>query len=80
MICAAGWKRIAVVMRSSTPHCPGSLSIFIEVALTRGMSERIQPLIDPQAPIIDPDSADSAMFYSITNCQQGLRGVPFGTR
>ena len=58
---------------------PGEPLIFIEVALTRGVSDRIQPLIDPQAPIIEPESADSAIFYSITNCQKGLRGVPFGS-
>jgi malonyl-CoA decarboxylase len=58
---------------------PGEPLIFIEVALTRGISERIQPLIDPAAPIFDPELADSAIFYSITNCLQGLRGVPFGS-
>lgn len=58
---------------------PGEPLIFIEVALTRGISERIQPLIDPRAPVGDAESADSAIFYSITNCQQGLRGVPFGS-
>jgi malonyl-CoA decarboxylase len=57
---------------------PGEPLIFIEVALTRGISDRIHPLIDPEAPIIEPESADSAVFYSITNCQRGLRGVPFG--
>jgi malonyl-CoA decarboxylase len=58
---------------------PGEPLIFIEVALTRGMSERIQPLIEPEAPVGDPEAADHAIFYSITNCQQGLRGVPFGS-
>jgi malonyl-CoA decarboxylase len=58
---------------------PGEPLIFIEVALTRGMSERIQPLIDPLAPVGDPETADHAIFYSITNCQKGLRGVPFGS-
>ncbi len=53
--------------------------IFIEVALTRGMSDRVQPLLDPESPVNDPDAADSAVFYSITNCQEGLRGVPFGS-
>jgi malonyl-CoA decarboxylase len=52
--------------------------IFIEVALTRGMSDRVQPLLDPDLAVSDPQSADSAIFYSITNCQEGLRGVPFG--
>jgi malonyl-CoA decarboxylase len=53
--------------------------IFIEVALTRGMSDRVQPLLDPDAAVDDPQAADSAIFYSITNCQEGLRGVPFGS-
>jgi malonyl-CoA decarboxylase len=58
---------------------PNEPLVFIEVALTRGMSERIQPLIDPDAPVGDAVSADSAIFYSITNCQPGLRGVPLGS-
>jgi malonyl-CoA decarboxylase len=53
--------------------------IFIEVALTRGMSDRVQPLLDPESAVNDPQAADSAIFYSITNCQEGLRGVPFGS-
>src|SRR5579864_7186982 len=52
--------------------------IFLEVALTRGMSARVQPLLDPVSPVVDPKSANCAVFYSITNCQDGLRGVPFG--
>ena len=52
--------------------------IFIEVALTRGISAKVQPLLDPEAPVFDPASADCAVFYSVTNCQEGLRGVPFG--
>jgi malonyl-CoA decarboxylase len=52
--------------------------IFIEVALTRGMSAKVQPLLNPDSAVLDPSLADCAMFYSITNCQQGLRGVSFG--
>src|SRR5262249_33494556 len=52
--------------------------IFIEVALTRGISDSVQPLLDVGSPVLDPAHADSAIFYSITNCQQGLRGVSFG--
>jgi malonyl-CoA decarboxylase len=53
--------------------------IFIEVALTRGISDKVQPLLDPASPVLDPETADSAVFYSITNCQEGLRGVPLGS-
>jgi malonyl-CoA decarboxylase len=52
--------------------------IFIEVALTRGMSAQVQPLLDVASPVADPALADCAMFYSITNCQDGLRGTSFG--
>jgi malonyl-CoA decarboxylase len=58
---------------------PNEPLIFIEVALTRGMSDSVQPLIDPDAPVGDPALADNATFYSITNCQPGLRGVPLGS-
>ncbi len=53
--------------------------IFVEVALTRGMSARVQPLLDLKAPVLNPRSANCAVFYSITNCQEGLRGVPLGS-
>jgi malonyl-CoA decarboxylase len=58
---------------------PNEPLIFIEVALTRGMGDRIQPLIDPDAQVGDAQTADNAIFYSITNCQPGLRGVPLGS-
>ncbi len=61
------------------PALPDEPIIFIEVALTRGMSGKVQPLLDPDAPVCDPAEARFAMFYSITNCQDGLRGVPFGS-
>ena len=60
------------------PALPEEPLIFIEVALTRGMSGEVQPLIDPTSPVDDPSRADTAIFYSITNCQEGLRGVSFG--
>ena len=42
------------------------------------MSSRIQPLLDPDSPVFDARAANCAVFYSITNCQDGLRGVSFG--
>ena len=60
------------------PQLPDEPIIFIEVALTRGMSAQVQPLLDMRAPVGNPRSADCAMFYSITNCQEGLRGISFG--
>ena len=60
------------------PALPDEPVIFIEVALTRGMSSRVQPLLDLESPVADPASANCAIFYSITTCQEGLRGVSFG--
>jgi len=60
------------------PALPDEPLIFIEVALTRSMSSRVQPLLDVDAPVGDPAEARCAMFYSITNCQDGLRGISFG--
>lgn len=60
------------------PALPQEPLIFIEVALTRTMIAHVQPLLDPDSPVDDPAHATCAIFYSITNCQQGLRGVSFG--
>ena len=60
------------------PVLPDEPLVFIEVALTRGMSAAVQPLLDPDSPIGDLTKANCAIFYSITNCQEGLKGVSFG--
>ena len=60
------------------PALPEEPLIFIEVALTRGLIAKVQPLLDPDSPVVDPAAANCAMFYSIINCQEGLRGVSFG--
>jgi malonyl-CoA decarboxylase len=59
------------------PQLPDEPIIFIEVALTRSMSAHIQPLLDIASPVTQAN-CDCAMFYSITNCQEGLRGISFG--
>ncbi len=60
------------------PALPDEPIIFIEVALTKGLSDQVQPLLDPDSPVVDAAGADTAIFYSITNCQEGLRGISFG--
>src|SRR3984885_5376663 len=61
------------------PALPDEPIFFIEVALTRGLSDKVQALLDPDSPVLDAEAAEWAIFYSITNCQEGLRGVPFGS-
>src|SRR5437870_5762155 len=60
------------------PQLPDEPIIFIEVALARGMSAHVQPLLDIGSPVGTLANVDCAMFYSITNCQEGLRGISFG--
>jgi malonyl-CoA decarboxylase len=52
--------------------------IFVEVALTTSIPESIAPLLAPDRRPIAPQRARTAVFYSISNCQAGLKGVSFG--
>ena len=60
------------------PRMPEEPLIFVEVALTRGISGNIQSLLDPLAPSGNPAEADTAIFYYISNAQTGLAGISFG--
>jgi malonyl-CoA decarboxylase len=60
------------------PRMPDEPLIFVEVALVNGISANIHELLDEKAPPGDPEKADTAIFYSISNCQEGLAGVSFG--
>ena len=60
------------------PRMPEEPLIFVEVALVRGLSGSVQLLLDEKAPVLDPREADTAIFYSISNCQKGLAGISFG--
>ncbi len=60
------------------PRMPMEPLIFVEVALTDHLADSIQAVLDEQAPVFDARRADTAIFYSISNTQPGLRGVSFG--
>lgn len=60
------------------PRLPGEPLIFVEVALIDHMADSITPLLDEQAAASDLGKATTAIFYSISNTQNGLRGVSFG--
>ena len=81
----AGWndlrRRLAPDRRSFGffhPSLPDEPIIFVEVALTEGMASSIQTLLTTE-PSATNESTDTAIFYSITNCQRGLRGISFGS-
>jgi malonyl-CoA decarboxylase len=52
--------------------------IFVEVALTTSIPQSIAPLLAGDRRPIAPQRARTAVFYSISNCQVGLKGVSFG--
>src|SRR4051812_46605007 len=60
------------------PALPDEPLIFVQVALVEGLADKIAPLIDRDGTVGDPTEADTAIFYSISNCQEGLRGVSLG--
>src|ERR1700680_2155610 len=63
------------------PALPSEPLIFVEVALVQGLATAMPPLLSPET---DDEAAraaaraDTAIFYSISNCQNGLRGISFG--
>lgn len=60
------------------PAMPDEPLIFVEVALTRGIASSIQGLLAGNRAHISADEADTAVFYSISNCQTGLASISFG--
>jgi malonyl-CoA decarboxylase len=64
------------------PALPGEPLIFVEVALVQGLATAMPPLLalepDEEAAWAQAAGADTAIFYSISNCQDGLRGISFG--
>jgi malonyl-CoA decarboxylase len=60
------------------PRMPEEPLIFVWVALVKGIADNVHVLLDQDAPLGDPEAADSAIFYSISNAQAGLSGINFG--
>lgn len=60
------------------PAMPNEPLIFVEVALTKGIPGSVQDLLSDGRDELAADEADTAVFYSISNCQSGLAGISFG--
>lgn len=69
------------------PGMPDDPLIFVEVALTQGIPDRLDPLLEPVTAAEaaaggkaqpSEDRTDTAVFYSISNCHAGLAGVSLG--
>lgn len=60
------------------PGMPDDPLIFVEVALERGIPNSVRSLLDHEAERFVSTEADTAVFYSISNCHRGLAGVSLG--
>ena len=60
------------------PGLPGTPLVFTEVALTDELPASVRGILNPDAPRVDPAHARTATFYSISNTEPGLKGIPFG--
>ena len=58
------------------PNIPEEPLIFVQVAFTKGMADSVDALIERRAAA--ETGFDTAIFYSISNTQPGLAGIPFG--
>ena len=52
--------------------------IFVEVALSNNMPETINEVIKIDRSVTLDQDINTAVFYSISNCQEGLSGISFG--
>jgi len=60
------------------PLIPEDPLIFVEVALTNQIPESIESVIKIDRDEIEYKQINTAVFYSISNCQDGLAGISFG--
>ncbi len=60
------------------PALPGMPVVFTEVALTDETPVSVRAILNPNAPRVDAAQARCATFYSISNTERGLTGIPFG--
>ncbi len=60
------------------PALPDEPLIFVEVAFVNELPAEVAPILALESAVGDPRRARCAVFYSITSCQPGLRGISFG--
>lgn len=60
------------------PRLKNEPLIFVEVALATDMPDSVDQILSKDRQPLDPNMAKVATFYSISNCQVGLRGIPLG--
>ena len=60
------------------PALPEEPLIFVEVAFVPELPSEVGPILSLESAVGDAKRARCAVFYSITSCQPGLRGISFG--
>ncbi|MGE0357852.1 MAG: malonyl-CoA decarboxylase [Burkholderiales bacterium] len=60
------------------PALPGEPLVFVEVAFVDELPSAVAPILSMESAVGDPRKARCAVFYSITSCQPGLKGISFG--
>ena len=60
------------------PLIPDEPLIFVEVALCNEIPKSINEVIKIDRDVIEYKDINTAVFYSISNCQDGLSGISFG--
>ena len=60
------------------PQLPEEPLIFVEVALLLEIPDRVSPLVDKKSTPLECEKFKVAAFYSISNCEPGLRNVSLG--
>ncbi|SOH95476.1 malonyl-CoA decarboxylase [Monaibacterium marinum] len=60
------------------PAMPDEPLIFVEVALTEAIASSVDDLLSDAREPLTAQQAKTAVFYSISNCQRGLKGISFG--
>lgn len=81
-----GWEHLRRRLEPSDRRCfaffhpsmPDEPLIFVEVALTKGIPSSVQNLLAEERAAMLASEADTAVFYSISNCQSGLASISFG--
>jgi len=60
------------------PAIPDDPLIFVEVALTNAVPASIREVLASDRVPLSTEGFTTAVFYSISNCQPGLKGISFG--
>jgi len=75
------WRRLEADRRCYalfSESMPDEPLVFTELALTSRVVTDVGHILDANSPVVDPEACTCAMFYSISSCHDGLRGVPLG--